>query len=138
MPPLTIIAVTAPLEIPEKTCNAPNITNVATKKLSDGVIWVTWDYSRINGLRYCSGSRRFLVAFHSYETYDRAIADTTSLTRDLAYEAAGRRTKQFNVTGVDFTLFHRFYVSTQKSISFTTTTAYTPLQHFREVGEWLC
>ena len=138
MSPLIIIAVIFSPGDTEATCNVPDITNVATKKLSDGVIMVTWDYSRFNGLRYCSGSRRFLVAFHSYETYDRAIADTTFLPRDLAYEAAGRRTKQFNVTGVDFNLFHRFYVSTPKSKSFPTTTAYTPLQYFGEVGEWLC
>lgn len=112
---------------------------MAAKKLSDGVVTVTWDYSRRAGLRYCDGSRKFQVAVRSYGTYDEAIADTAFLGGNFLYEEAGRRTKEYNVTTVDFNLFHRFYVKSQKDPAsvYASIPTYTPLQHFGEVGEWV-
>ena len=135
--PLTITAVIVPFGGTEETCEAPDITNVATKKLSGGVVMVTWDYSRINGRGYCPGSRRFRVAARSYDTYDKAVADTALLTGNFDYRDAGRRTNEYNATEVDYNLFYRFYVQTPRSEKIRTSTGYTAVQHFGEVGEWM-
>jgi hypothetical protein len=96
---------------------------------------VTWDFSHLDGLAYCPGTRQFLVAVRSYKTYEAAKADVSLFNGEFDYDDAGRRTTEFNVTGIDFNKFHRFYVKTKLVNGFGSTTAYTPLQHFGEVAQ---
>ena len=98
---------------------------------------MTWDYSHLDGLPYCPGTRQFQVYFRSYKTYEKAKADVSFLTGEFKHDDAGRRTTEYNVTGVDYNKFHRFYVKSRNVNGTGSTTAYTPLQHFGEVGEYM-
>ena len=131
--PLTITADYDGLGDSIPTCKCPDITNVATKQ-SNGIVTVTWDFSHLDGLPYCPGTRQFAVAVRSYKTYEAAKADVSFLNGEFDYDDAGRRTTEYNVTGIDFNKFHRFYV---KSRFVTGSGSTSKLQHFGEVGEYM-
>ena len=119
------------------TCLPPTITNFAATRRSDGDVTLTWQYSQTQGKRYCDGSRRFYVAFKSFSTYKNAFEDISYiLFRESRYENVGRRKTEYNITGLDFQRFHRFFIRTPNGNGTEgfTDDVQIPVQYFREYG----